>query len=216
MVLVGIFSAFGACYFLFWLFFLTSPNMLRRLWTKDWPKIVVTLGISYAYAVTALSVNPHYTHGLWLLFFRVMFPTMLYAWDAASVYMRLRMNPKLFKLFFGTEDKAGRKTNSWVMVFMCSLMFPFLIVIDIFRHYLLVQLSKDVNLVTLNITNPFNNRPVTFNNLDLITALFWTATIFMAQSMWRATTKKAMRETITDIAHYEIVLDDSGDEVERA
>ena len=215
MVLVGMFSAFGACYFLFWLIFLTSPNMLRRLWTKDWPSIVVTLGISWAYAVTALSVNPHYIHGLWLLFLRVMFPTMLYAWDAASVYMRLRMHPKLFGRFFGTEDKAGRKKNSWVMVFMCSLMFPFLILIDIFRHYLLVQLSEDVNLVTLNITNPFNHRPVTFNNVDLTTALFWTATIFMAQSMWTATTKKAMRETITDIAHYEIVLDNSGEEVER-
>ena len=213
MVLVGIFSASGAFFHLFDMIFLTSPSMLRRLWNKDWPSIVITLGISCAYAITALSINFHYVHGLWLLFFRVMLPTWLYTVDAWAVYIHLRMHPKPFGLLFGTEDKAGKKKNSWLVTFVISMLF-LLLAIDIARHYLIVNLSKDVNLVTLNITNPFNNRPVTFNNVDLATALFWTASIFMAQSMWAMLTKKFLRETVTDITNYEIVLETSADDAE--
>ena len=215
MVLVGIFSASGACQCLFQMILSTSPSMLRRVWTKDWPSIVVTLGISWAYAITALSINPHYIHGLWLLFFRVVLPTVMYAIDAMAVYIHLRTHPKKFEDRFGTEDKAGKKKNSGGIV---SVFFTFFVVlaIDISRHYLLVELSEDVNLVTLNITNPFNNRPVTFNNVDLATALFWGATIFMAQSMWVMLTKKALRETVTDITHYKVVLKTSEDEADRA
>ena len=187
--------------------------MLRRLWTKDWPSIVITLGISWAYAVTALSIKPHYVHGLWLLMFRVMMPTILYAFDAMAVYIHLRTHPKKFEDRFGTEDKAGKKHNSWVMVFMCSAGF-LILAIDIARHYLIVQLSKDVNLVTINIINPFNNQPVTFNNVDLATALFWGATTMEAQWFWTMMTKKSMRETITDITNYEIVRETSADEAE--
>jgi hypothetical protein len=211
MVLVGIWSASMALWLLLDMIFLTSPSMLRRLWTKDWPGIVVTLGISLAYAITALSVKAHYIHGLWLLYFRVMFPTWLYSIDAHAVYVHLRMHLKPFGLMVGTKDKAGKTHNSWNIVYLTSGLF-LLLVMDIARHYLLVQLSKDVNLVTLNITNPFNNRPVTFNNVDLATALFWGATIFMAQSLWAMMTKKFLRETVTDITHYEIVLETSEDE----
>ena len=213
MVLVGIFSASTAFYCLLMLVLNTSLNMLRRLWSKDWPSIVVTLGISWAYAVTVLTIKPHYVHGLWLLFFRVMLPTFVYAIDAMAVYTHLRMHPKPFGVLFGTEDNAGKKKNSWIMVFICSGIF-LIIAMDIARHYLTVQLSKDVNLITLNITNPFNNRPVAFNNVDLATALFWTATIFMAQSFWAILTKKAFQETVTDITHYAIVLETLGNDAE--
>ena len=85
------------------------------------------------------------------------------------------------------------------------------IVTDVARHYLIVELSKDVNLITLNIINPFTNRAVTFNNVDLATALFWTATIFMAQSFWAVLTKKLFQETVTDRTNYKIVLETSED-----
>ena len=213
MVLVIILSASGASAFLFDMILNTSPNMLRRRLTKDLTGIVVTLGISLAYAITALSVKPHYGHGLWLLFFRVMMPAYIYAIDALALFIHLRMHPKLFEQMVGTEDEAGKKHNSKFGVCFCSVSF-FAIAMDIARHYLLVQLSKDVNLVTLNITNPFNNQPVTFNNVDLATALFWTATIFMAQSLWAMMTKKYLRETVTDSTNYEIVLETSEDEAE--
>ena len=211
MVLVGITSASGACWFLFMMIFGTSPSMLRRLWTKDSASIVITLGISWAYAATALSIKPHYIHGLWLLYFRVVGPTMVYAWDAIAVYTHLRMHRKALKRMIVTEDKKGKKHNSWLMKMCFSSLFVVL-AMDIVRHYLIVQLSKDVNLVTLNITNPFNNRPVAFNNVDLATAFFWGATIFMAQSMWVMLTKKALRETVTDITHYKVVLETSAED----
>ena len=213
MVLVIMLSASGAFACLFDMILNTSPNMLRRLWTKNWPSIVITLGISWAYAITALSIKHHYVHGLWLLYLRVVMPAYIYATDAMALFIHLRMHPKLFGLMVGTEDEAGKKHNSKFGVCFCSVSF-FAIAMDIARHYLLVQLSKDVNLVTLNITNPFNNRPVTFNNVDLATALFWTATIFMAQSLWAMMTKKYLRETVTDSTNYEIVLETSEDEAE--
>jgi hypothetical protein len=213
MVLVIMLSASGAFACLFDMILNTSPNMLRRLWTKDWPGIVTTLGISWAYAITALSIKPHYGHGLWLLYLRVVMPAYIYATDAMALFIHLRMHPKLFEQMVGTEDKAGKKHNSKFGLFLCSVSL-FAIATDIARHYLLVQLSKDVNLVTLNITNPFNNQPVTFNNVDLATALFWTATIFMAQSLWAMMTKKYLRETVTDSTNYEIVLETSEDEAE--
>ena len=211
MVLVGIFSASGAFFHLFDMIFLTSPSMLRRLWNKDWPSIVITLGISWAYAATALSIKPHYVHGLWLLYFRVVTPTWLYALDALAVYVHLRFHPKAFGLMAGTEDKTGKKHNSCFAKVVFSVLF-LLVALDIARHYLIVELSKDVNLVTLNITNPFNDQPVAFNNVDLATALFWGATIFMAQGFWAIMTKKMLRETVTDITHYEIVLETSEDD----
>ena len=216
MVLVGMLSASASYSFLNMLILFTSPSMLRRLWTKDWTGIVATLGISWAYAVTALSVNPDYVHGLWLVYFRVMLPTWVYFVDAMAVFSHLRMHPKFYSLFFGTQSvtyKAGNQKNSWLIVFVMSALFV-LLAIDIARHYLLVQLSKDVNLVALNITNPFNKRPVAFNNVDLATALFWTATIFMAQSFWVMLSKKVFQVTITDKTNYEIVLETSGDDVE--
>ena len=213
MVLVIILSASGASAFLFDMILNTSPNMLRRRLTKDLTGIVVTLGISLAYAITALSVKPHYGHGLWLLFFRVTFPTWLYSIDALAVYTHLRMHPKLFEQMVGTEDEAGKKHNTCFGNVVLVVLF-LILAMDIARHYLIVQLSKDVNLITIDITNPFNNRPVTFNNVDLATALFWTATIFMAQSVWAMMTKKALRETITDSTNYEIILETSEDEAE--
>ena len=212
MVLVSLFSASTTCFFLFDMMFMTSPTMLRRLVAKEWPSIVITLGISWAYAITALSIKPHYIHGLWLLFFRVVTPTWLYALDAHAVYTHLRLDPKALGFFLLPRKwctrGGSRKHNSWLILFMFSTLFLPL-AMDIARHYLLVQLSKDVNLVTLNVTNPFNNRPVTFNNVDLATALFWGATIFMTQSMWLVLTKKVFQETITDITRYEIILETS-------
>ena len=119
----------------------------------------------------------------------------------------------LILVMIGTEDKAGKKHNSKFGSVFCSIGL-FAVVVDIARHYLIVQLSKDVNLVALNITNPFNKRPVAFNNVDLATALFWTATIFMAQSFWVMLSKKVFQVTITDKTNYEIVLETSGDDVE--
>ena len=191
--------------------FYTSPSMLRRLWTKDSPSIVITLGISWAYAATALSIKPHYVHGLWLLYFRVVGPTMVYAWDAIAVYTHLRMHRKALERMIVTKDKAGKKHNSWLMKMCFSSLFVVL-AMDVARHYLLVQLSQDVKLVTLNITNPFNNQPVAFNNVDLATALFWGATIFMAQSFWAVMTKKVFQVTVTDTTNYEIVLETSARE----
>ena len=213
MVLVVMLSASGTFAFLFDMILNTSPNMLRRRWTKDLAGIVITLGISLAYAITALSTEPHYAHGLWLLFFRVTFPTWLYSIDALAVYAHLRMHPTLFEQMVGTEDEAGKKHNSCFAKVVFSVVL-FILAMDIARHYLLVQLSKDVNLITIDITNPFNNQPVTFNNVDLATALFWTATIFMAQSCWLMLTKKALRETITDRTNYKIVLETSEDDAE--
>ena len=67
--------------------------------------------------------------------------------------------------------------HSWLMFFVAITTFYFTAV-DIARHYLIVQLSLDVNLITLNIINPFGNRQVTFDNVDIATALFWATTIF--------------------------------------
>ena len=212
MVLVSLFSASLACLYLFMMIFYTSPSMLRRLWTKDSASIVITLGISWAYAATALSIKPHYIHGLWLLYFRVVGPTMVYAWDAIAVYTHLRMHRKALKRMIVTEDKKGKKHNSWLMKMCFSSLFVVL-AMDIVRHYLLVQLSEDVNLVTLsNWSLSEDSQPVTFNNVDLATALFWTATIFMAQSMWAMMTKKTLRETVTDTTNYKIVLETSEDD----
>ena len=208
MVLVSMMSACGFIFNFGCMITFSSPSMLRRLWIKDWPSIVLTLGISLAYAITSFSMKPHYAHGLWLLFFRVAVPSFLYAFDAMSVYAHLRADPMLFTKMFGTKDKTGKKHNSRMGKLVLFQGF-YWIVVDIARHYLLMQFSKDVNLVTLNVTNPFNNRPVTFNNVDLATALFWGATIFMAQSCWLIVTKKAFQETITDITRYEIVVETS-------
>ena len=214
MVLVSIFSLCGICYALFGLMMDTSPNMLRRLWTKDWPKIVITLGVSWAYAITAFTISPTTHHGIWLLSFRVFGPTFLYSFDAQAVYFHLRLHPKQFWRTFGTENEKGKKKNSTGMIFIAFWAF-YLIVMDIARHYLVVQLSENVNLIALSITNPFNNKPITFDNIDLATALFWTATIFMSQSFWIVLTKNVLQVTVTDVTHYNIVLKTLGDRRRR-
>lgn len=85
--------------------------MLRRLWTKDKPSIVVTLGSSWTYAITALSMKPDYAHELWFLSFMLMLPTWLCVVDAMAVHFQLRMHQKMFKRMVGTENKMGKKHN---------------------------------------------------------------------------------------------------------
>ena len=75
---------------------------------------------------------------------------------------------------------------------------------DIARHYLIVDLSKDIQLITVNVTNPFNDRPVAFNNMAVASALYWSSTIFLAQSLWAMMTTKLFQQTVTDVTNYHI------------
>ena len=65
-------------------------------------------------------------------------------------------------------------------------------------------MSKDVQLITLNVTNPFNDRPVTFNNTDLASALFWASTMFHVQNIWATLTNKMFQQTLMDVTNYHI------------
>jgi hypothetical protein len=190
------------CYwYLFTIIFLTHPGTLRRLLAKDWPGIVIKTGTAWAYAITASTIQPHYAHVLFLVYWKMIVPVYFVVVDALAVAHQLRLHPVRFKKIVGDRDK---ESNSSFMIVIMIVMFT-AILMDIARHYLIADFSKDIQLITVNVTNPFNDRPVTFNNTDLASALYWSSTIFLAQSCWALMTTKTFQQTVTgDVMKYHI------------
>ena len=192
--------------------FAAHPVMLRRLWAKEWPSLVMRTGTAWAYAIAASTIQPHYGHVLFLVCWKIVQPVFLVVIDAIAVGTHLRMHPDLFKQIVSDRDK---KINSAGTIVPLAVLFV-IILVDIARHYLIVDFSQNFHIVTLNVTNPFNNRPVTFDNTDLASALFWGSTIFMAQSVWTIFTTKVYQQTLLDITNYHIATMVPGDVGERA
>ena len=187
-------------WFMFVIVFFAHPVMLRRLWAKEWPAIVAKTGTSWAYAITASTIQPHYTHVLFLVFWNIVIPVYVLLSDAFAVTAQLRMHPDSFQKLIG--DRDNKHNSKFAKLFLlgcgCAILF------DIARHYLIVNVSKDIQLITLNVTNPFNGRHITFDNTELASALFWTSTMFLAQTVFAGLTNKMYQQTIVDVTNYHI------------
>ena len=200
VVMFSIGVVFG-CYFLvFGIVFRTHLGTLRRLWAKHWPRIVIKTGTAWAYAITASTIQPHYANVLFMVFWKMMVPVFFVVLDAVAVACQLRLHPVAFKKLAGDRDK---ESNSILMIVIVIVGATF-ILMDIARHYLIVEFSKDIQLITVNVTNPFNGRPATFDNTDVASALYWSSTIFLAESVWAIMTNKHYQQTVTASTNYKI------------
>ena len=75
---------------------------------------------------------------------------------------------------------------------------------DVFRHYMVVFTSKDVDLISFGVTNPFSGKEVFFTNKELATVLFWTSTIYFAEVVCTMIRAKMCHETVLLTTNYKI------------
>jgi hypothetical protein len=177
---------------------LSHPGMARRICRREWTKIVITAGTAIAYTITVGTLQPHRSHLLYLFFYKVVCAVLFCFYDALMAGNRVRMSPDVFSLVYG----GGGKRGWWVRIVVGSFMVMF--VLDIVRHYLVVEISEDTTLVTINITNPYTDQPVVVDNRTLATALYWTSTMFLLESLWAILSGKVGRETVHQWTNYEI------------
>eukprot|EP00947_MAST-08B_sp_MAST-8B-sp1_P001701 g1701.t1 len=198
---------FQSIYFLRLMLFFASRTMLRRLWAKEWPAITIKTLISYAYAVTASTIQPLPTHIIFVVYMALLGSYFL-VFDAVAVAFHLRFFPPTMEALFLAHRGGKKKHNSllgMVLIFYCVV----LMVIDISRHFLITNLAETTNVVTLNVTNPFTGSAVAYTNHELASALYWTSTIFNFQNIYTWITQKLFVSTLMDVAHYEIKGPDS-------
>ena len=95
--------------------------------------------------------------------------------DSHDAYMKLRFTPKQYASGVGDSGKKG-----WLTLLGILGGFFFL-VYDIFRHYLILFLTDDVTLISLNVVNPFNGNTFAITNRQVMDATYFTGVIFMGQ-----------------------------------
>ena len=196
-------SALWIYLFIFQVFFFSHPGMTRRIWSRQWPSLLVKLGTAWGYAGFASSLQPARSHIIWLIFFKVAFPLFMVQMDTTSVIARLRMHQAHHDAMHSKKDSKGKARNSCVMV-MLLFVSALTVAYDIGRHLLIMNVSDDVNVINFNMTNPFTGSEVGIDNLQITSSLYWTSTLFLVSGLYTNATRAHGEETITDVTPYKM------------
>ncbi len=152
---------------------MVNPSMLRLQWQTSKTRISVTLALNIAYAASAISMFPNPTHVLYM-YARTVVITCAVFFDSIFAHMKLRFTPKLFAKQWGGTGKTG------FVSFAFGILGFLLILTDAFRHYVIMFVTDDVSLISINVTNPFNGNTMAFTNKRLSSITYFNGIIFAA------------------------------------
>ena len=176
---------------------------MKRLWIKQKAMVIAKLLAAWGYTITIVTIQPNVVHVLWVTLIHASLIGYLLAIDAMAVAFHLRMSPPTQAKFMGSRYGA-EKHNPWhTKVQVAAVMY--MAAFDIFRHYLVCELSEVQNIISLNISHPFTQQPVAITNQTLATGFYWTNLVFLGQVVWRMLRRKAYQYTMNDLCHFEIV-----------
>ena len=132
--------------------------------------------------------------------------------DAIAVTMHLRGFPPWFDLFISSRDgdKTHKAKSCTLGSTLALLGIVLILILDVFRHYLVTEFSEGVPLIVFDFVNPITDKPVVYTNLDLATSQYWTTIVFLLQSVYTILRKKMMQSTITSVVHYQIMGPEAG------
>ncbi len=153
-----------------------NPSMLRLQWKTTRIRISVTLALNVAYAIAVISMFPSGTHALYM-YARTACLTFVVFFDSLYAYLKLRMEPKAFAYIFG-----GSGTKGWLSASF-AITGTLLLLADAFRHYLVMFVTDDVSIISINVTNPFNGNSLAFTNKRLASITYFNGVIFFAIAM---------------------------------
>ena len=103
------------------------------------------------------------------------------------------------------STNPAKKNSIWANLFHFFLLFQ--IMLDVARHYLLIFVSRDVNVFTISITNPFTGKDAALSNHQLASSLYWASLVFYAQLMLQKLfLRKMYRETNLLQTNFELQL----------
>jgi hypothetical protein len=186
----------GASYvFLYNLLLNSSPATIKLLWSTCRARLTVTIGTALAYAVAAGSLLPVADHVLWLVA-RTFFVVFLCHFDAVTMGLKLRTTPARFAKAHGS-DRSGR---GWMSILSSITGLGFLLV-DVFRHYLVVNASAQTDVFDFGLTNPITGNRFAWTNHQLAELCYFTSMLFAGQIVVAITRTHAGRETTLVSTH---------------
>jgi hypothetical protein len=200
---LGLHGTFCVCAtysFLYLLLFSTSPAMIKLLWSTCRARLTVTVGTALAYAVAAGSLLPVADHALWLVA-RTFVVVNLCHWDAMTMGLKLRLTPETFAKLLGS-DRSGR---GWYSILGSVGGLGFLLV-DVFRHYLVVNASAQTDVFDFGLTNPITGNRFVWTNHQLAELCYYTSMLFAGQIVVAFTRTRVGRET-TLLSTHMLLLD---------
>ena len=153
-----------------------NPSMLRLQWQTSKARISVTLALNIAYAASAISMFPNATHVLYM-YFRTVAITSNVFFDSIFAHWKLRFTPKLFAKQYGGSGNTG------FISLAGGILGSLFLLADAFRHYVIMFVTDDVSLISINVTNPFNGNTMAFTNKRLSSITYFNGIIFSAIAM---------------------------------
>jgi len=154
---------------------LNSP-MLRLQWQCSRTRISLTLVINFAYTVAVITMFPNPIHILYMYWRTVMIAFAVFS-DSSLAYNKFRRRPDVFMRKYGGSGKRGWASSVYVLFGSLFL------IADIFRHYLVLFVTKDVSLFSIKTTNPFNGNEMAITNKQIADSSYFTAMIFLSQAL---------------------------------
>lgn len=128
------------------------PAVVRILWREERIRMSVNIGTGFAYAVSSCSLLPN-AHHIAFQLARVLTLILVCHIDAYTLRNRLRMLPQL------QENKKQMLIRQiWLISFMIAFAY------DLMNHTLLLYISDNKVVLTLNLTNPMNGNKMAITN----------------------------------------------------
>ena len=129
----------------------------RLLVRQHWPALAIKLFTNVLYSVAALVLQPHPMHVLWIIFRLLYISLDLLLRDVSNIVENLRLTPQGMARWYGKSTATkSRRRCTWYIANLLWMWFS-VVLVDIFRHRLVMREAVDARLIHINITsNPFS------------------------------------------------------------
>ena len=149
-------------------------SALRLQWATTKIRLSCVFVVNLVYTVSAISIFPNTIHIAYMIF-RTLAMFVNLSNDAHIAYMKLRFLPKEFEKAVGSSKK-----NGWLALLVLAC-FIFVIINDVFRHYVILFATEEHSIISFDIVNPFNGNIFGISNKQVMDATYFTGTVFWAQ-----------------------------------
>jgi len=155
-------------------------------------RVISVIFLNVAYTLLAIISFPSMVLSFYLIV-RLLIVTYFCYVDADVARLKLRMHPAKFSRQYGGDGK--KSGTEWIFQ---TVLLASLILLDTFRHYLLLIAINSGRLFTvLRVRNPITGRLFALTNNDLIDSAYFTIVIFLIQTAARLFSSNA-NETLSN------------------
>ena len=153
--------------------------MLHFQWQTSKFTILINMGMNLVYTLASCTMFPNSLHIMYM-YSRYTYIALMVFFDSKVAHERLR-DVRFHKKFGSSNDQKRGPFGLYLIFFSV-----FRLVLDMFRHYLILFVTDEVSLISIDVTNPFNGNVFQFTNRQLADVSYFTAMIFAARALKNA------------------------------